>query len=1009
MKLRILQLSDMHLNSKKDAFSINIDKIKDALRAEEKTDECVIVLSGDLASKGKGYEAVGSLVGGICKTVSREFYNDKYLEVLCIPGNHDIDFKNLNKKFEDIESSLHNNTIDETVNEYLINMNDFFDFAKSKKCFTDDKIVSKRVIKFGNCKVGFVMLNTAPLSLLGGNSIDMGCHYISKRHLEKIAEATEAECNILVMHHSIEWLCNSCKDELRKILAKKYNLLFTGHEHETVGETRNINKNGNIQCIQGNAMLDATIETNGFCTATINFDNMNFNAKSYIWRENFYSSKDIINNTIRTISKGDIVLKQEFHNNLINETFFVFPGFIYDLYSEDDEEMQRFLIEKENMFYKKLEMEKRVIIIGEHNSGKTTLAKRTFDYFYNSGKYPLLLKASDINKKEISKIIKNVFEEQYEEDNNAFEKYTQVSKNDKIVIIDESEMIKDAILKRLIEYLCDEEYNVIMFSEKKVDFDLQKKVIDSLAEQPIFELSIRPFLYNRRKMLIEKLIKNKYVNIQNIKNEVKKINDIINTQVKFFDLNPEFIINFVDQYESDNSLKFSSGMNVFNVVYETSIKKKIITNSSSNNIDATLVLNVLREIAYYIHFKKTRFFSFDDISSISKKYSEEYRQNINVRTFLNSITDAKIVIEYDGDNNIYMFKDYTLVAYFVAQAINQKYNQVDNEDKIDAEKKLQYLLTNLCFGINSDILLFLSLITNNPKFINIIINGAKNHFDDQKELRFEENNIEFILDTNIEINESLPDKKEKIKREEIISKQEESSNLEHIELKDEYDYSEEDISKFENQMMTSFKYLEIISKALPAFCNNMKVAQQDKLVELVYKCPNKFIYMMLNNIENNFEQIINHLYNEIVELRQEKDIAEINIASVKKMLKQISFEFIVSIYQLVTNTCTSDQSFRALNYFEIDKSSNYELMNLMMETKNKDIVAFSEKAKELDKRAKYDIEKTIIKYSVRNYFLINDVEMYSTGQSLFDYFFGNKNKKMKSNFNKKKIYSIKDK
>ena len=200
-------------------------------------------------------------------------------------------------------------------------------------------------------------------------------------------------------------------------------------------------------------------------------------------------------------------------------------------------------------------------------------------------------------------------------------------------------------------------------------------------------------------------------NERDIEKETHKINELINAQIKYFNLNPEFIINFVNQYERDYRFSFSSGLNVFNMVYESSIRNRIIVNSE--NIDATTVINVLRELAFYMHFGKKNFVRIDEIVNVVEKYKNDYRQKVNVRSFIDASIKAKILV--DVENEI-RFKDHTLVAYFVAQALNQKYHQ-DEEIKDD----LEYLLKNLCFSINSDIVLFLALITNNPKFVNIII------------------------------------------------------------------------------------------------------------------------------------------------------------------------------------------------------------------------------------------------------------------------------------------------
>lgn len=123
----------------------------------------------------------------------------------------------------------------------------------------------------------------------------------------------------------------------------------------------------------------------------------------------------------------------------------------------------------------------------------------------------------------------------------------------------------------------------------------------------------------------------------------------------------------------------------------------------------------------------------------------------------------------------------------MAQALNQKYHQDE-----DIKEYLDYLLKNLCFSINSDIVLFLALITNNPKFVNVIMDGAIKHFEQREELSFDEGNIKFLLDTTIPVKNSLPNELERRQRDEVLEKQEEDAKFSDlIELVNEYDYSEE--------------------------------------------------------------------------------------------------------------------------------------------------------------------------------------------------------------------------
>lgn len=448
-------------------------------------------------------------------------------------------------------------------------------------------------------------------------------------------------------------------------------------------------------------------------------------------------------------------------------------------------------------------------------------------------------------------------------------------------------------------------------------------------------------------------------------------------------------------FKVNDRFQFSSGLNVFNIVYESSIRNRIIANSE--NVDPTIVINVLRELAFYMHFGKKNYVGIDEITNVVETYKKNYRQKVNIRFFIDATIRAKILVDVDDEIR---FKDHTLVAYFVAQALNQKYHQDE-----DINDYLDYLLKNLCFSINSDIVLFLALITNNPKFINVIINGAIKHFEKKEELSFDAENIKFLLDTTIPVKNSLPNEEERKQRDEVLAKQEEDAKFSDlIELVNEYDYSEEDLLKIENQIMISFKYLEILSKTLPAFCQNMKVEQQDVLVSLIYRCPNQFLFDVLKDIGDNFEAFCNEVYEDISALRQEKNIAEVNINSVKHMIEQISAVLVMALYQVVAATSSSEQTITALNEFNYNSNSNYKLQNLMMISRVADVTTFSRRAQELNRELENKIEKSIIKYTVREYLLRNNVEIYGEAQSLIDCFFGGQtSQKLKMEIAKKRI------
>lgn len=672
----------------------------------------------------------------------------------------------------------------------------------------------------------------------------------------------------------------------------------------------------------------------------------------------------------------------------------MFPSFSYNVYKEN-KDIERHDVETESELNELILKHDKIIITGEHKAGKTVLAKRLFQCFLDQGKTPVLISASDVNKKRIEKTIEYVFAEQYECDNYEYIKFEQIDKDDKIVLLDEANLLQARTLNNLLKFLKLNFGKIIIFTEEKLDLDIKKQVIDIMVDSNTLNLTIKPFLYIKRKQLINNILESYNTGNFDVKCETRKINELINSQIKYFHLDPEFIISFVDQYEKNFRFQFSTGINVFSVVYESSIQNRIIANAE--NIDVTLVINALRELAFYMHFHKRSLVNINEIMMVVDQYQKTYRQKINVHVFLDTAKKAKVLVDI---GNEWRFKDHTLTAYFVAQALNQKYYQED-----DIQDKLSNLLKNLCFSINSDILLFLTLITNNPKILNRIIEGVQMHFAQQEELSFDSENVKFLLNTSVPVKNSLPSETERKEREKMMVKQEEElcfSDL--IELVNEYDYSEEDLLKSENQMMISFKYLEILSKSLPAFCQNMKVEQQDILVTLIYKCPNQSLFKILNDINDNFEDFCDELCQDISALRNERQKAEVNIDSVKHMVEQIAAVLVMALYQFVAYTCTSEQTIAALNAFDFNENSNYKLQNLMMISKVVDISLFSQRAKELNRKLNHKIEKSIIKYTVREYLLRNNVELYGEGQALVDCFFGEQySQKLKMEIAKKRI------
>lgn len=987
MKFQIIQISDMHINSEEDLKKVDVVKIISSAMINGKADECALVFSGDLSRAGDKYDLVRRLKIRIVSKLIEAPYADKQINVICVPGNHDICFTNLNTSLKTIEQYYENDSVAELCKEYLDAMKEFFSFAQSLHCFCDDYYVSQKEVVIQNKRICFVMINSAPLSLCGGSSEDMGMHYLSEDSLSRVEECADGDINILVCHHGLEWFAQQCKDRIRNIINKKYAAVLYGHEHEAIGDSRNINGEGVIPWIQCNALYGAKHGEAGFCSLILDLDENQIMAYVHSWERNVYVPKLIANGKIKYYYKGTIVAKPSFISTLnqdeLNRTidkYYVFPSLSFNQVKED-QSIETCNIETEEELFDVIAKYRCVTLSGAHKSGKTVLAKKICLRYLEQGRTPILISANDIFKKHIDKTIEYVFYDQYA-DKQDYDMFVQLDRENKIALLDDAHLIDEKSKEPLIELLKKQFGTVIILTEENREINIKKQVVDAIVEPDEVFLTIKPFLFGKRKRLIGNVLR--MVNCaENIDEETNKINELINVQVRYFNLDPEFIISFVNKYEDEYRFQFSSGLNVFSVVYESSVRNKII--AKSNTIDPQIVINVLQELAFYLHFNQKRVVDLETINKIIEEYCKTYRQRVNCRSFLNATLDAKILAETDNE---YRFMDRTLVAYFVALALRQKFNQ---GEEAEIQDKLSYLLHNLCFSINSDIVLFLALITNNPRILNYVLEGAEGHFANLEELSFDKNNIEFLLKYDMPIKKSLPTSQERKERERKLEKHEEEVKVSDIvELINEYNYTEEDLKKQENQAMISFKYLEILSKALPAFCSNMKVDQQDRMVKLLYKCPNQFLFSLFKEIDDDYESVCNSLYEDISALRKEKDLVDVDLDNVKRMVGQIGVITVAALYQLIATTCVTEQTITALNVFPYSSSTNNKIQNIYMLSRLKDVHALSARVQPLYKSTEYSVVKSMLRHAVRDYFFRNQVDTYGEAESLIDCVFENK-------------------
>lgn len=994
MKILILHLSDVHIKDDNDVNLQRIEEMIKSLNVIKGFSECIIVFSGDLANSGtiNEYKHAEHLIGNIISKIKKSFLSEKQIYTLIVPGNHDINLGPKPLTRQEIVQMYNRKEIDSKVHTELKKLEAFFQFANRNKCFLTDKILDTKVIEFNGYRLGVNLINSAIFST---EYDDKGIHYIPSKYIDKLYDYPDVDIMLSVSHHSYEWFNQNDKNRLDKALYKNSSIIFFGHEHEISDKKVNAHPNAPkdfVDLSAGGILNDhKSKDRSDYYAKVIDTEENILDTYSFSWDSNskFYEHKFISKDHItkKAGANGVIRPSDEFveqflsdeKNNLTSNSldYFVFPRLVQDNegYSNEIE------ICDSDKFLNEIEINKKIILVGTDNSGKTTLLKHLFMCLSES-KITLFFNADEIKNKKTNKVIKYAFEEQYSEEQTEFSKFQQMLSSDKVAIIDDINTIREQSLKKLIDEFTKEFSYIIMTTKAEWDFDIVDNIKKKLNICENFsKYKLNGFYSDKRQELIRKVcavyIKN---DADEIEEHVKKINNFIKNQISLFNLTPDFIIQYIKYFFSGLGTASANEGSIFSKVFEINVLNSIKGCTRDDNIDVTLV--VLDKIAYYIHFKKRYPLSYFELEKVVNEYNIKYDKEIKIRELLRVAFEAKI-LKQTGDNLEVKFSNKNLLAFFVARELIRKYYDEDEKEALD------YILNNICFGINSDIILFVSYLTSNTRILNAIYIGANEFLKNWNEFSIDKANVNFLNLIKSDIDVVLPANGDKENIDKLETKAEkETQKDEAIETIEIYDYNEVEVDSYLNKLIKAVKYTEIIAKILPNFEYIMQREDKQNFVKSIYSNPNKIIYYWAKYIDDNWDDIIK----EIKELSRanNKELSDNNIA---KMLEEIGIATVLTVYDGCANFSADKKTIKPLNEFNYNKNINYRIQNIMILENLNDIDKFIKKVDDIYENDSRKIVKLMAKMIVRKCLICHENMGLSRKQHLTDKYFSVKEKR----------------
>lgn len=988
MRILFLHLSDLHLKDPNSVSTFQIKKIVDTLNVQGAFNRLILILSGDITSSGESpqFDAAYKFIGSFITIVKEISGYSSHIDILCVPGNHDLNHNGESMTSECLQGIHKANLYEEHLPAEIDKMTDFYNYAVKNCCFKNKEAFWQMLININGFILEANLINSAVFSIL---EEDKGLHYIPQRHINAFNVPTSADFVITVMHHSPDWYIDSQKNLLDDAIYGKSSLVFYGHEHNITTKAVSHERNAAAFVQSGGCLC----ENDDWSKSTYNVglldtDTMVYSLCKFCWNgsEKQYEVKEKMSQTLTkkpSIEKHiDVIpsylttlltdfkhdLSEDFHN------YFVFPR----IQAED----QDGTIGKEYIGEKSLIDEiiarKRVLITGGYNSGKTTLLKSLFCSLSREF-IVIYCDITDIRGKHAERIIKNCFVEIYGESPSDYNRFIQMPKEKRILIIDDIDQIAPTDFEHFIQQLC-ETFEYFIFTSKQVininlldRMKLQLKTTDL-----IYKFKIAPFYADKRYELIEKVVNILSDDHDSVPKTTRLLSDAIKAQKRFISLDPDFIIKYVEYYCKNIGEAMGNDSGVFSKVFEASLINAIGKYQTGKlSVDKIFVL--LSKIAHNIHFHKVYPIMRTRVLDIIEEYNIDYGAHVNGIEAIDVMTKSKILTPTENDDG-YRFANNNYLAFFVAREVNSQYNTTGNDSD------LQKILQCSCFGINSDILLFISYITDNIRILRLIIQTVNDYTSDWPEFDFSENIPKFLKSEKKHIVD-LPakDARKKEREAEIASEKVSSTELRTVEI---YDYSEETIDEFVNQIIRACSLLIVVSKCLPNFEHNMPKEDKDAFVNAIYKLPNKIFYLWASEADKEIDEIIRYFKEQSQDyFTRQKPKSDDDFL---KAFQWGAMSLLLDLYNIGVVFSTKDNTVQYLDSFNYEKEDTYSLEHLMMLEKQNASTTFTESALNLYDDRKGHIYLTLLKRIVNHAFVFMDNFEFRLKQRLQTKFFPSK-------------------
>jgi predicted MPP superfamily phosphohydrolase len=724
MKLGILHITDVHFSAKTilgPKWESFLNLVVSNLLP---TDFICLVVSGDVANWGlpEEYEIAKKYLDELVNRLKKDF-NGPSPKIILVPGNHDCNFSNENqiRKNSVIKPDYENLGVDDSViNTCLSVQNDFWEFYKNYNPLPLKKLKYEITIEHNNEKICFHCINTAWMSQ---KEEKCGQLFYPVRLFDSSNGEEDCSLNISVYHHPTSWFnpntVENNKREFQSFLDKISSFQIIGHEHKEYFEKlENFTEDTTALHFYGPVFFNPDDKSDsGFQILEIETETKTGHLKPYSWDAGVFSLGKSYEFSYDGKRNRLLSLKPKFNEYLIRldiplatrhrdfnlPQVFIFPDVERIKLNQtilNDYQNSENLIDDVSI--------SKCVIEGESQSGKSSLLKMLFLKAYDRGFHPLLFSGKDLDKSGFEKNVKKVFQREYSEEKNDFDRFMQLPRENKFLIIDDFHEFSTSTSN--IELFFKNAFG--HFSKIIVVIDSSHSMVPTIRREfaDFIYFRLKPLGHKKTNDLIARFHKlqdpdgldDPQTMLEKTRNSYDQVRHILGDKV--LPSYPIFLFTIMQSLEYRPSDMHESS---YGYCYQTLIHLALTYKANVRNEEIDSYMNFIKELAFFIYKTDTESIDTRSFQEFYQSYSKKFIIQ-NIAQVEKTLLNSQIFREYEGEYRFsYKYFLYFLVAKYLAENLKTE----------EGKKEIKFLFENLHIEKYANILVFITYHTKDDDFI----------------------------------------------------------------------------------------------------------------------------------------------------------------------------------------------------------------------------------------------------------------------------------------------------